>query len=55
MKHLLESLILLKVGHCNVIFNPNRVKLWFFVAFNITISHIISENCIEIPQVVQKI
>ena len=31
------------------------VNSWFFVTFNIIISHIIPENFIEIPQVVQKI
>ena len=32
-----------------------RVKPWFFMTFNNFISHIFSENYIEIPQVVQKI
>ena len=31
------------------------VNSWFFVTFNIIISHIFPENSIEIPQVVQKI
>ena len=31
------------------------MKPWFFVAFNITISHIFPENFTEIPQVIQKI
>ena len=31
------------------------MKPWFFVTFNITISHIFSENFIEVPQVAQKI
>ena len=31
-----------------------RMKPWFFVTFNITISCIFLENFIEIPQVVQK-
>ena len=31
------------------------VNSWFFVTFNIMISHIIPENFIEIPLVVQKI
>ena len=35
--------------------SKERVKLCFFVAFDITKSHILSENFIEIPQVVQKI
>ena len=32
-----------------------RVKPWFFVTFNIIISHIFLENFIEIPLFVQKI
>ena len=37
-------------------FNLSRpVKPWFFVTFNIVISHIFPENFIDIPQVVQKI
>ena len=35
--------------------SKERMKPWFFVTFNIIISHIFSENFIEIPQVVQKI
>ena len=31
------------------------MKPWFFVTFNITISHIFSENFIEVPLVAQKI
>ena len=31
------------------------VKSWIFVTFNIIISHIYLENCIEITQVLQKI
>ena len=31
------------------------VKPWFFVTFNIIVSHIFLENFIEIPQVVQKV
>ena len=37
------------------VFSKERLKLWFFVAFNIIISRIFPENFIEIPQVVQKI
>ena len=33
----------------------DRMKPYFFVTFNIIISHIFSENFIEIPQVVLKI
>ena len=32
-----------------------RVKLWFFVTFNIILRHIFHENFIEFPHVVQKI
>ena len=32
-----------------------KVKPWFFVTFNIIISHFFLENFIEIPEVVQKI
>ena len=35
--------------------SSGRVKPWFFVPFNIIISHIISENFVEIPHVTQKI
>ena len=35
--------------------SKKKVKLWFFVTFNIIISHIFPENFIEIPQVVQNI
>ena len=38
-----------------VIFPKIRVKSWFFVTYNIIISHIFAENFIEMPQVVQKI
>ena len=34
--------------------SKERIKPWFFVTFNIIISHIFPENFIEIPQVVQK-
>ena len=33
----------------------SRVFLWFFVTFNTIVSHILPENFIEIPQVVQKL
>ena len=33
----------------------DRVKSWFFLRFNIIISHIFPENFIETPQVIQKI
>ena len=36
-------------------FSKEKVKPWFFVNFNIIISHIFPENFIEIHQVVQKI
>ena len=32
-----------------------RVKLWFFVTFNIILKNIFPENFIEIPRVVQKL
>ena len=32
-----------------------RMKLWFFVTFNIILRHIFPANFIEFPQVVQKI
>ena len=34
--------------------SKERVKPWFFVTFNIIISHIFPENFIEFPQVFQK-
>ena len=37
-------------------FSPKeRVKLWFFVTFNIVVSLIFPENFIGIPQVIQKL
>ena len=42
-------------GFSKNVSSEERVKSWFFVTFNIIISHILSENFIEIPQVVQKI
>ena len=41
-------------GFSKNVSSKERVKCWFFVTFNI-ISHIIPENFIEIPQVIQKI
>ena len=41
-------------GFSKNVSSKERVKPWCFVTFNI-ISHIFSENFIEIPQVVQKI
>ena len=35
--------------------SKERVKPWFFVALNNSISHIFPDNIIEIPQVVQKL
>ena len=35
--------------------SKERVKAWFFVTFNIIISHIFPENFIEITQVVQNL
>ena len=35
--------------------SKESVKLWFFVTFNIILKHILPENFIEFPQVVQKI
>ena len=45
----------LPCGFSKNVFSKGRVTLWFFVTFNIIISHIFPENFIEIPQVVQKI
>ena len=45
-------------GHCGFsknISSKKRVKPCFFVTFNISISRTFPENCIEIPQAVQKI
>ena len=43
-------------GFSKNVSSKERVKLWFFVTFNIIISHIFPENFIEITtQVVQKI
>ena len=35
--------------------SKKRVKPWFFMTFNIIISHMFRENFIEIPEVFQKI
>ena len=43
---------LIKLQAC---FCRERLKLWFFVTFNIIISHFFPENFIEIPQVVQRV
>ena len=42
-------------GFSKNVSSKDGVKPWFFVTFNIFISHIFPENFIEIPQVVQKI
>ena len=42
-------------GFLKKVSSRERVIPWFFVTFNIIISHIFPENFIEIPQVVQKI
>ena len=42
-------------GFSKNVSSEERVKPWFFVTFNIIISHIFPENFIGIPQVVQKI
>ena len=38
-----------------VLSSKERVKPWFFVTFNVIISHIFPENFIEITQIVKKI
>ena len=42
-------------GFSKNICSRERMKPWFFVTFNISISHIFPKNFIQIPQVVQKI
>ena len=42
-------------GFSENVSSKERVKPWVFVTFNIIISQIVSENFIEIPQVVRKI
>ena len=42
-------------GFSKNVFFRERVKDWFFVAFDIIISHIFSEKFIEIPCIFQKI
>ena len=39
-------------GFSKNVSSKERVKLWFFVTFDIIISHIFPENFIEIPQLV---
>ena len=45
----------LPLGFSKNVSSKEWMKPWFFVTFNIIISHIFPENFIEIPQVVQKI
>ena len=47
--------IALPCGFSKNVCCKERVKPWFFVALNNSISHIFPENIIEIPQVVQKL
>ena len=42
-------------GFSKKVSSVQSMKPWFFVTFNIIISHIFPENFIEIPQVVKKI
>ena len=42
-------------GFSKIVPSKQRMKLWFFVTFNIISRHIFPENFIELPQVVQKI
>ena len=42
-------------GFFKTVSSTERVKPWFFVTFNIIISHILPEHFIEISQVIQKI
>ena len=53
--HLYETYFNPKMAGSKNVPSKERVKPWFFVTFNIIISHIFPENLIEIPQVVQKI
>ena len=41
-------------GFCQNVSTRDWVKSWFFVTSNIIVSHIFTENVIEISQVVQK-
>ena len=45
----------LSCGFLKSVSSKERVKLSFFVVFNISIRRIFPENFIEIPQVVQKL
>ena len=47
--------IALPCGFSKNVCSKEKVKPWFFVAFNNSISHIFHKNIIEIPQVVQKL
>ena len=47
--------IALPCGFSKNVCSKEKVKPWFFVAFNNSISHIFPKNIIEIPQVVQKL
>ena len=42
-------------GFLKNVSSKQKVKPWFFVTFNIFISHIFPENYIEIPQSIQKL
>ena len=63
LSHVIGALTLKRVGvnlthPCSFsrnVFSRERVKHCFFVTFDIIISHIFSDNFIEIPQIVQKI
>ena len=41
-------------GFSKKVSSKERVKPWFFVAFNIILKYIFPENFIEFPQVVEK-
>ena len=49
------KLTLLPLGFSKNTVSIERLKLCFFVTFNIIVSHIFPENLIEITQVVVKI
>ena len=42
-------------GFSKIVSSKQRVKPWFFETFKIIIRHILLENFLEIPQVVQKL
>ena len=42
-------------GFLNIVSSTDKLKLWFFLTFNIILKHIFPESFIEFPQVVQKI